>query len=250
MLTKDRAICIRATDYSETSQVVTLFARLSGKIRAIAKGSKRPKSAFDGPIEMLSFGDIVFSDPHKDTLSTLTEFQQRPARGGLRRNLFALHGALFAAELLDSMTDDSDPHPALFDQFLGFVQDMDGEEQTGERRDVTIRLILFQLVLLREVGLYPILKACANCKRALSADWREGYFSSSANGLICQDCEMSYPDRAKFGMRAAACLADWKQLAQAQDGMLSEIEQVLIHHFTEMLGRRLRVADYVQRGLT
>ena len=41
MLTKDRAICVRVADYSETSQVVTLFARLSGKVRAIAKGSKR-----------------------------------------------------------------------------------------------------------------------------------------------------------------------------------------------------------------
>ncbi|MHC4433863.1 MAG: DNA repair protein RecO, partial [Planctomycetota bacterium] len=48
MLTKDMAICIRAVDYSETSQIVTLFARDTGKIGAIAKGSKRPKSKFDG----------------------------------------------------------------------------------------------------------------------------------------------------------------------------------------------------------
>ncbi|MFQ6036643.1 MAG: DNA repair protein RecO, partial [Sedimentisphaerales bacterium] len=56
MLIKDTAICIRAVDYSETSQIVTFFTRATGKIRAIAKGSKRPKSAFDGPIEILSFG--------------------------------------------------------------------------------------------------------------------------------------------------------------------------------------------------
>jgi recombinational DNA repair protein (RecF pathway) len=41
MLTRDRAVCIRTVDYSETSQILTLFGRLSGKIRAIAKGSKR-----------------------------------------------------------------------------------------------------------------------------------------------------------------------------------------------------------------
>ncbi|MBM4027044.1 MAG: DNA repair protein RecO, partial [Planctomycetes bacterium] len=41
MLTKDQAICLRTVDYSETSQVVTLFARQAGKVRAIAKGSKR-----------------------------------------------------------------------------------------------------------------------------------------------------------------------------------------------------------------
>jgi DNA repair protein RecO (recombination protein O) len=114
MLTKDQAICIRVTDYSETSQVVILFARGAGKIRAIAKGSKRPKSAFDGPLEVLSFGAIVFSASHKDKLATLTEFQPQPVRGELRRHLFALHSGLFAAELLDALTDDYDPHPALF----------------------------------------------------------------------------------------------------------------------------------------
>ena len=94
MLTKDRAICLRVVDYSETSQVVTLFGRLLGKIRAIAKGSKRPKSAFEGPIEPLSFGDIMFSGFSKDTLATLTEFHPQPVRGELRRNLAALQCAL------------------------------------------------------------------------------------------------------------------------------------------------------------
>jgi DNA repair protein RecO (recombination protein O) len=114
MLTKDHAICIRAVDYSETSQVVTLFARLAGKISAIAKGSKRPKSAFDGPIEVLSFGDIVVTGGSRDKLATLTEFEPQPGPGGLRRNLFALHGALFAVELLGHLTDEYDPHPHLY----------------------------------------------------------------------------------------------------------------------------------------
>src|SRR4030042_637883 len=178
MLTKDRAVCIRTTDYSETSQIVILFARLSGKVRAIAKGSKRPKSAFDGPIEVLSFGEIVFSDPHRDSLVTLTEFQQQPVPAGLRRHLFALHSALFAAELLDAMTDDFDPHQALFDQFMQFLEDMKDEELTRQRRDVLVRLILLQGVLLREAGLHPALGARAHCKRALSANWRDVYFSS------------------------------------------------------------------------
>ncbi|MHC4155757.1 MAG: DNA repair protein RecO, partial [Planctomycetota bacterium] len=56
MLTKDEAICIRAVDYSETSQIVTFFTRANGKVGAIAKGSKRPKSAFDGAIEVFSHG--------------------------------------------------------------------------------------------------------------------------------------------------------------------------------------------------
>jgi len=247
MLTKDQAICLRAVDYSETSQIVTLFGRQSGKVRAIARGSKRPKSAFDGPIEPLSFGEIVFSGSHQDKLATLTEFQPQPVRGELRRNLAALQNALLAAELLDLLTEEYDPHVMLFDHFLRFLQDIEEGQAGPDRRDFLIRLILFQFVLLHEVGLRPILSTCANCKRTFGADWREIYFSASANGLVCRDCEMSFPDKIRLSPKAAPCLADVKRLAQADSATLDEIEQVLVHHFTHILGRRPRMAEYVHR---
>ena len=180
MLTKDTAICIRATDFSETSQILTLFTRRSGKISVIAKGSKRPKSAFDGPIEVFSSGKIVFSDSTKEKLATLTEFQQQPAfrflisscqskienrKSKIYSSLFALNCCLFAAELLNNLTDDYDPHPELFDSFLQFLQHVNKHRASSiEYRDTLSLLILFQLSLLKEVGLQPILNACANCK--------------------------------------------------------------------------------------
>jgi len=245
MLTKDQAVCLRVADYSETSQVVTLFARLAGKIRAIAKGSKRPKSAFDGPLEVLSFGDIVFSASHQDTLATLTEFQPQPVRGQLRRNLHALQSALLAAELLNSLTDDYDPHPVLFDHFLQFLQDFEDGKVGGERRDILVRLILFQLVLLHEVGLRPVLHACANCQRPFRPDWRESYFSVSANGLICRDCEMSFPDKVRLSIKAANTLSDVKRIADADEKTLDEIERVLVRHFTHILGHPPKTAQHV-----
>jgi DNA repair protein RecO (recombination protein O) len=248
MLTKDQAVCIRTVDYSETSQVVTLFARLTGKFSAIAKGSKRPKSAFDGPIEVLSVGEIVVAGANRDKLATLTEFSPQPGRGALRRNLFALHGALFAAELLNHFTDEYDPHPLLYTHALQLLKTLDAV-QSLERRDVVARLILFQLVLLREVGLYPVLDRCANCKRAYSSSWRQGFFSSTANGLVCRDCEMSFPDKLGLSGPAAACLADTKKLAHTSDRTLSEIERILIHHLTETLGKRPKMARHVQRQL-
>jgi DNA repair protein RecO (recombination protein O) len=245
MLTKDRAICVRVVDYSETSQVVTLFGRLSGKIRAIAKGSKRPKSAFEGPLELLSFGDIVFSGSHKDQLATLTEFQPQPVPGELRRSLAALESALFAAELLDLLTEEYDPHVALFDHFQQFLQDVEEGKAGPDRRDIVIRLILFQFVLLHEVGLRPVLNACANCKRPFGAQWHESYFSASANGLICRDCEMSFPDKIRLGPKAVHCLTEVKRIAEADEMTLDEIERVLIRHFTHILGRPPKLAKHM-----
>lgn len=246
MLTKDRAVCIRTVDYSETSQVVVLFGRLSGKIRALAKGSKRPKSPFDGPIEVLSFGDIVFSAVRKENLATLTEFQPRPVRGELRRSLYALQCAQFAAELADALTDEYDPHPVLFDHLVQFLEDVEQGRLELNRRDLLIRLILFQLVLLHEVGLRPVLSGCANCKAAFSEAWRQSYFSHAANGLICRDCEMSFPDRILLSAKAAKYLTNVGEIANADGRTLDEVERILIRHLTAILGHRLRLAEYVQ----
>ena len=254
MLTKDAAICIRAIDYSETSQIVTFFTRATGKISAIAKGSKRPKSAFDGPIEILSHGKIVFSDSNKEKLATLTEFESAYGGAGfthLADNLFALNCASFAAELVDKLTNDYDPHPGLFDSFLQFLQNVNEQRATSdERRDTLPLLILFQLALLKEVGLQPILNACVNCKtRYEIRDTRyEVYFSSSANGLVCRDCEHSFPDRIKLTNTAADTLSNLKLIAESDEKTLNEIEKILIHHFTEILHRPPKMAKYILKS--
>jgi len=259
MLTKDTAICIRTTDFSETSQILTLFTRAAGKISVIAKGSKRPKSAFDGPVEVFSYGRIVFSDSTKEKLATLTEFEQQPGFADLANNLFALNCCLFGAELVNSLTNEYDPHPELFDGFLRFLQDANEIRDTlHASRDTLAMLILFQLTLLREIGLMPILNACANCKtryeqrlpraesRGATSD--EFYFSSSANGLICGDCEASFPDKIELTKNAANCLANTKLIAETNEKTLNEIEKILIHHFTELLHKPPKMAKYVTRG--
>jgi len=244
MLTKDTAICIRATDFSETSQILTLFTRDAGKISAIAKGAKRAKSAFDGHIEMFSHGKIVYSDSKSQRLATLTEFEQKPGFTNLPADLFALNCCLFAAELVNLLTDDYDPHPQLFDAFLQFLCD------TNEKQKPLPLLILFQLTLLREIGLMPVLNACANCKtshKSLTTN-REIYFSNSANGFICGDCEASFPDKIKLTKKAVDCLASPKLLTETEQKPLNEVEKTLIHHFTEILHRRPKMAKYILKS--
>jgi len=241
MLKKDLAVCIRAIDYSETSQIVTFFARDSGKFTAIAKGSRRPKSAFDGPIELFAQGRIVYSQTHTDKLATLTEFSQQLPFSFLSRNLFALHCASLAAELVNSTTDDYDPHPELFDAFIKFLHDLD------QTQDALRPLIVFQLSLLKEIGLMPVLDHCANCKTSHGSRVTSHglYFSSEANGLICQDCEASFPDKIPVTKTAAAALNNKEALAKTDEKTLKEIEKLLIYHFTNMGGRPPKMAKYV-----
>lgn len=242
MLTKDLAICIRASDYSETSQIVVFFTRLSGKVSTIAKGAKRPKSAFKGPIELFSSGRIVFSQATGSGLATLTEFDQHGRFSHLGENYLAMNCALFVAELMNHLTDEYDPHPELFDSLLQFF--INGKTAKNINDNLTL-LILFQLSLLREVGLQPVLKNCVNCKRPFNQNWPQSYFSTMANGLLCRDCDINFPDRIRISPKVAACLSNLRSITELDQKTLLEVEKFLIDHFRETLGRNLRMAKYV-----
>ena len=114
-----------------------------------------------------------------------------------------------------------------------------------DQREILALLILFQLTLLGEVGLMPMLAACVNCKIHFNDNWAESYFSSTANGLICRDCEANFVDKIRLTKTTANCLANLKLIDQADKQTLNEIEKALIDHFTETLGRRPKMAKYV-----
>lgn len=281
MQTKDTAICLRAVNYSETSQVVTLFTKDNGKVPAMAKGSRRAKSSFDGPIEVFSFGDVVFT--LKDSggqLAILTEFEQQPRFQKFQQDLYTLHAALFSAELTEKFLEDRDPHPALFDKFLKFLQTL---QQTQQESEVLAWLILYQLRLLEETGVAPVLDACVNCgtyvemwpkRRQPPQGWhpaseinqsrdshgagkcsppakgqsrtagRGFYFSSRENGLLCANCEQTFPEKRAIDAALIEILNAPAKLPKTEMRQLKKIESLLIYHLTELLHKPPRMAKY------
>ena len=231
---QDQAICLRSVTYSETSQIVTLLTREVGKIAAIAKGSRRPKNAFDGPVEMFACGVIAYAPGRAEGMATLTEFSQQPLFRGLRTNLDALNAAMLAAELTEKMTEAQDPHPDLFDVLRRFLGDV---QEAGSTINILIYLILYQLTLLREAGIRPVFDQCTNCPNILSDRWKTIYFSSRSNGLLCPDCEAAFTEKKRLSPPAAAALANPKNLKDANERTAKEIEALLLYHFTELLGK-------------
>lgn len=242
MQTKDVAICLRAVNYSETSQVVTLLTREHGKVAAMAKGSRRAKSSSDGPIEIFSCGPVLFII--KDgggKLANLVEFNQQPRFRGLQKNLYALNAGLFATELTEAFLEDHDPHPVLFDKFTTFLETLQAaKDQTA----MLAWLILYQLRLLEEIGVAPALDACVNCATAFSPNWKSAYFSSHSNGLLCADCEPAFAEKRSVLPHALNVLQNPNKLPQTPQNQLNQIEQLLIYHLTELRHKPPKMAKY------
>src|SRR6516162_8854152 len=97
---KAQALVLRTTDWSETSRIATLWTRELGKVRALAKGGRRLKSAFESALDLLTVCSIVLLRKTSGGLDLLTEAQVVKRFQQLTSDLQALYGAYYVAELL------------------------------------------------------------------------------------------------------------------------------------------------------
>jgi DNA repair protein RecO (recombination protein O) len=240
------AIVVRASDWSETSRIATLFTREFGKVRALAKGGRLLKSNFDTALDLLTHCSVVLLRKTSG-LDLLTEARVEERFSGLRANLPALYSAYYLAELLGDGTREHDPHPALFDMALGTLRNL---QKTGsEPATLTMR---FELVWLRELGYRPRLDACAVCG---SAEWMQPAaqyaIGPSAGGLICPACAAHQADRRPISRAAALKL---RELDEAEDSigaeiaplLQAELRQALGQFVAFALGRRPRLLKYLE----
>lgn len=229
---KDEAVVVRLTEFSETSQIVSLFAARHGLLRLIAKGARRStKKHFAAGLDLLELGEVGFLPPHGDAqLGTLTDWAQRETFGGVRRELLRLYGALYAIELVASLTEEADPHPELYKALLSTLRALAGD---GPAAAV---LPAFQSDLLREIGYAPNLEHCMGCHRR-PARGGPVYFSAGAGGLVCRDCEANHIEKRRLPPRLLE--------TTPQTGDPRAWFELLDYHLTYLAGRRFKTASQV-----
>ncbi|MFN0134375.1 MAG: DNA repair protein RecO [Phycisphaerales bacterium] len=116
--TKDQALCLRQIEWSETSQIVWLFALDLGIVRAVAKGSRRPGERFSGGLELLTRGEAILYLKPGAELATLAAWDLVEVLAAPRRTLEAFYAGMYLADLTLRLLQERDPHPRLFDALL------------------------------------------------------------------------------------------------------------------------------------
>ena len=162
---KARALVIRTFPFGDSSAVVGLYTRELGKVRALAKGAWRPKSAFDGALDLLSACQVLLLRKSSGGLDLLTEacLERRFRVGG---SMTAFHGGMHVAELLDALTADADPQPELFDVADATLHTLSIAPAGHAPTDGAVRAAIarFELAALALTGHAPALRHCAECR--------------------------------------------------------------------------------------
>jgi len=240
---KALALVVRATDWSESSRICTLWTREFGKVRGLAKGGRRLKSRFEVALDLLTVCSIVLLRKSSGGLDLLTEALVVERFPRLRSDLTALHAAYYVAELLADWTEDYDPHPALFDAARTTLQ------RLGETPALTgLQVVAFELLLLRELGYAPVLATCAACGSAV--DGRGLAFSMGQGGVICAACQPGQRERRPLSEGAWQALRELGDSGDAGQrdwppAVRKELRQLLNQYVTCSWGRRPRLLPYL-----
>ena len=135
--------------YRETSLIIEVFGRDTGRVGILAKGARRPKSRSRGMLQ--PFRPLLLSWSARRELATLTGAEPSGYLSRLTgRDLF---NALYMNELLMRLMHRHDPHPELFESY-GFAL---GCLAAGESTESVLRI--FEKHLLEAIG-YGLVLDC------------------------------------------------------------------------------------------
>ncbi len=177
------AIIIKKTKLGEADRILTLYTPHLGKLQAVAKGVRRPRSKLSGHLELLTHSQVSLARGRNlDTIigsQTINSFL--PLKSDLELGAYAL----YATELINQFTVDHIENYPLFQLLLETM------EQLCQANDNELVLRYFELHLLDRVGYRPQLQQCVSCHLPLQPTPIISPISKSLNNSRCSSSNWS-----------------------------------------------------------
>ena len=191
------AIVLKHMDLGEADRILTLFTPYKGKIRAVAKGSRRPISKKAGHIDLLCYSQLQLATGRN--LDIVTQAQAIENFSHLRREIWHMTCGFYFSELVERFIEDDSQQANVYMLLLKSLRVLDNDAATfidKHTREETLSsfdydrswllLRFFELDLLSFIGYEPVLLSCAHCNTELKPE--ENGFSPSLGGALCPNC--------------------------------------------------------------
>jgi DNA repair protein RecO (recombination protein O) len=140
------AILLRKTKLTETSLIVTWLTESHGRLKTVAKGARRPRSAFAGKLDLFFEAEIQFARSKKSELHTLREVVLKNPREGVRKNYRSVQLASYFVELVELVTEPDHAVPEIYDLLKRALDFLDANAPTKRA------LLHFESELTRAMG--------------------------------------------------------------------------------------------------
>lgn len=236
------ALIIRKTKLGEADRILGLYTPKLGKIQAVAKGVRRPRSKMSGHLEFLTHSLISLARGRN--IDTVTNTRTITAFLPLKSDLWRGAGALYTAELVDKFTADHIENQPLFELLR------DTWHRLAETDDLETSLRSFELHLLKEVGYRPELEHCVACKAAPgpAGNW----FGPMAGGVLCPNCGPRHSLKYAISPQALSALQALQKDRPVMNpppgtnpALARELAALMGHYLEHLLEREIKSARWL-----
>ena len=177
-----QAIILRRSSVGETDSLVTLYTKNYGKMRAFARGVRKPNSKLGGHLEPLNQVNLLITQSHSLPLITQADMIQgfyTPST-----NFEAIVSGCYIADCLDALTVEEVESQSLYSLACRQFKQVQAVE------NAQTQLRFFELQLLAISGYQPEVNVCLYCRKLPKR--HSIYFSFEAGGILCQDCKNQF----------------------------------------------------------
>lgn len=230
---KTEGVVLRSIRFGEADRILHLYTADRGRVNAIAKGSRRPKTRFGGRLEPFFRLELMLHEGRSELL-TVTGAETVDGYPRLRSDGEAIGSAARACDAVLRLLDSNEPNLPGYNLLCRYLALLDarGLQPNGPDPTSHAAALAFRIKLALAAGFAPELGGCARCGE------REGItaFSGAAGGVVCANCEGGgFPiDHRVHEFLVAAIGKPMAELPAAGPGTLRAAERAisdtLAHH--------------------
>ena len=237
------AVVLRHSDWGEADRLVWLYTLEMGKLRAVAKGVRKPRSRKAGHLEPFTRASLLLSRGRD--LPLVTQAETLDAYLPLRDSLAGLTYASYVVEVLDRFTYEEGENRGIYYLLAATL------ERLCQAHDPDLVVRYYELRLLDLVGFRPQLFNCAVCGEPIQA--QDQYFSAREGGALCPRCGRQAPGALPISLAALKYLRHFQRSA-FQDAARArptpaqhlELETVAQHYLMYLLERSLNTPPFLR----
>lgn len=243
---KTQAVVLRRTDYGEADLLLTLYTPQHGKVRAMAKGARKPIGRKTGQLELYTQAYLVIRRGREMQQITQAETQEPfiAIQNDLDRSIYASH----FTELIDQFTYEDEENELAYDLLVTGLNWLCAEA-------VNLRLVAryYEYLTLRVMGFAPTLFECAISGDDLPPE--DHYFSLVEGGVVSNahanthNSQLIHLPLRVFKILRYFSRQPWQtvQNLQLSDSDATALERILHLYLTYILERRLQSANFLRK---
>lgn len=184
---KTEAVVLSKLNYGDTSSIVNLYTESDGKITAILKGGRSPKSKIGKIVDPLNYIQIIVYKKSTREIQILSNADLISYFPGIKEDLDSTKYSFAIIELVNNLTLEGEHNKKLF---KGLIKILNLIEQQSEQPSILFgRFFIF---FLSELGYELAIDQCEICGKKISSNSGVGF--NSDLGFVCSDCYKSHTE--------------------------------------------------------